>query len=38
MNDALTALQYIREKSPDKPDEVLLNLAHVDLAVVRPLC
>jgi hypothetical protein len=25
----------VREKSPDKPEEVLLNLAHVELAMVQ---
>lgn len=35
LDGAYKALSMVREKSPDKPEEVLLNLAHVELAMVR---
>lgn len=35
LDGAYKALSMVREKSPDKPEEVLLNLAHVELAMVQ---
>ena len=35
VDDARKVLSFIREKSPDKPDDALINIAHIHMAQVR---